>query len=211
MDGKILICNLAKGLIGEDTSQIFGVAVLTQLQLAAYRRARRVQEARKPFYLYVDEFQNFATLAFVQMLSESRKYGINLIMAEQSTSQQDDQRMVDTIMSNVGTVIAFRSGSPADEQILLPIFRPYLKEGDIANLASFQFYARISAIVSQEPVSGRTLLLNSKGNNKIAQHVIEASRKNYATKYSKEGSAKASEKKKAKRVTKKPKTVNLPE
>jgi len=210
LDGKILICNLAKGLIGEDTSQVFGVAILTQLQLAAYRRARRSQTDRKPFYLYVDEFQNFATVAFVQMLSESRKYGINLIMAEQSTSQQDDQRMVDTILSNVGTVIAFRSGSPSDERILLPIFKPYLKEGDIANLPSFHFYARMSAIVSQEPVSGVTLLLKDEGSEETAQHAIEASQANYATKYSKVA-PKTKLEEKPRRRTKRIKAVELPD
>lgn len=185
LDGKILICNLSKGLIGEDTSQLFGISILTQLQLAAYRRAKQQQAERKPFYLYVDEFQNFATTSFVQMLSESRKYGIYLTMAEQSTSQQDDQRMVNTILANVGTVISFRTGNPADEQLLLPLFKPALEEGDIANLPSYNFYARMSALISQEPVSGETILLDDLGSAEMANQVIEASRKNYATKYTK--------------------------
>ena len=73
-EGKILICNFSKGLIGEDTSELFGITVLAKLQLASLRRARMKQANRRPFYLYVDEFQNFATQSFVQMLSESRKY-----------------------------------------------------------------------------------------------------------------------------------------
>ena len=183
LDGKILICNFAKGLIGEDTSELFGIATLAKLQLAAYRRVRKQQADRKPFYLYVDEFQNFATMSFVQMLSEARKYRLFLTMAEQSTSQQDDQRMVNTILANVGTVICFRSGNPADEKLLLPLFRPYVEEGDIANLPTHHFYARMSAILSQEPVSCETLLLEDEGSAETAEQAIAASRKNYATRY----------------------------
>lgn len=72
-NGKILICNFSKGLIGEDTSELFGITILAKLQLASLRRARIAQADRRPFYLYVDEFQNFATTSFVQMLSEARK------------------------------------------------------------------------------------------------------------------------------------------
>ncbi len=180
LDGKILICNFAKGLIGEDTSELFGISTLAKLQLAAYRRVKQKRADRKPFYLYVDEFQNFATMSFVQMLSEARKYRVFLTMAEQSTSQQDDQRMVNTILANVGTVVCFRSGSPADEQLILPLFSPYIQEGEIANLATYNFYARISAVLSQEPVSGETLLLENSGSEMIAQSAISASRANYA-------------------------------
>ena len=157
-NGKILICNFSKGLVGEDTSELFGIAVLAKLQLAALRRARLPQKDRIPFYLYVDEFQNFATPSFTQMLSEARKYKLFLTMAEQSTSQQDDYRMVDVILANVGTVISFRSGNPSDEKKLLPYFKPYLEEGDIASLPSFNFYIRISAVKIQEGFSGETLV-----------------------------------------------------
>ena len=183
LDGKILICNFAKGLIGEDTSELFGIATLAKLQLAAYRRVKTRQENRKPFYLYVDEFQNFATMSFVQMLSEARKYKVFLTMAEQSTSQQEDLRMVNTILANVGTVICFRSGNPADERLILPLFRPYIDEGEIANLPTFNFYARMSAVLSQEPVSGGTIVLEDNGSEDIAEQVIAASRANYAKKY----------------------------
>ncbi|EDK72729.1 type I site-specific restriction-modification system R (restriction) subunit [candidate division TM7 genomosp. GTL1] len=116
LDGKILICNFSKGLLGEDTSELFGIAILAKIQLASLRRARLKQADRRPFYLYVDEFQNFATPSFVQMLSEARKYKLYLTMAEQTTSQQDEQQMVNVILANVGTVICFRSGNPSDEQ-----------------------------------------------------------------------------------------------
>lgn len=183
LDGKILICNFSKGLLGEDTSELFGISVLAKIQMAALRRARIKQADRRPFYLYVDEFQNFATQSFVQMLSESRKYKLFLTMAEQSTSQQDDQKMVNIILANVGTVVCFRTGNPADEKLLLPLFSPYLEEGAIANLPPYNFYIRASAIKSQEPFSGETLLLDSPSNEEVANQVIEASRKQYAKEY----------------------------
>jgi len=182
-DGKILICNFAKGSLGEDTSELFGITILAKLQLAALKRARLEQEDRRPFYIYVDEFQNFATMSFVQMLSEARKYQIFLTMAEQSTSQQEQQRLVHIILANVGTVISFRTSNPADEQLLLPLFRPYVDQGEIANLPSYNFYMRISTLTPQEPFSGETLLLPSKGDPEAAIRVIVASRANYATAY----------------------------
>ncbi len=180
--GKILICNFSKGLIGEDTSELFGITVLAKLQLASLRRARLKQSERRVFHLYVDEFQNFATASFVQMLSESRKYKLFMTMAEQSTSQQKDQKMVDIILANVGTVICFRTGNPQDERLLLPLFSPYIDEGEISNQPPYNFYARLSAAQSQEPLSGQTLLIEDEGNNDIAIVVIENSRLMYAKK-----------------------------
>lgn len=182
LDGKILICNFSKGLIGEDTSELFGIAVLAKLQLASLQRARVKQADRKPFYLYVDEFQNFATPSFVQMLSEARKYKLYLTMAEQSTSQQDDQQMVNVILANVGTVICFRSGNPADEKLILPLFQPYIEEGEIANLPSYNFYMRIAAQNSQEPFSGETMLLDNISSNTNALLARKSSRRLYAAK-----------------------------
>lgn len=176
LDGKILICNLAKGLIGEDTSELFGISILAKLQLAAYQRVKTKRDDRRPFYIYVDEFQNFATMSFVQLLSEARKYKVFLTMAEQSTSQQEEQRMVNTIFANVGTVICFRSGNPADETMVLPLFQPYVQAGEIANLPTYNFYARLAAIHSQEPMSGETLLLESTRSDAVAERVIETSR-----------------------------------
>jgi hypothetical protein len=179
LDGKILICNLSKGLLGEDTSELFGIAILAKIQLAALRRARTKQTERRPFYLYVDEFQNFATPSFVQMLSEARKYKLFLTMAEQSTSQQEDLRTVNIILANVGTVICFRSGNPADERMVLPLFMPYVTEGEVANLPSYNFFMRVAAITAQEPFSGETLLLEDGGNEVVSERVTERSRRNY--------------------------------
>lgn len=179
-EGKILICNFSKGLLGEDTSTLFGTTILAKLQLASLRRARMEAADRKSFYLYVDEFQNFATMSFVQMLSEARKYKLFLTMAEQSTSQQDQQRLVDIILANVGTVICFRSGSPADERLVLPLFSPYIEQGEIANLPAYSFYARVAAVQPQEPMSGMTILLNSAGDIESAERIIESSQDRYA-------------------------------
>jgi hypothetical protein len=179
LDGKILICNFSKGLLGEDTAELFGISVLAKIQLASLRRARQKQADRKPYYLYVDEFQNFATPSFVQMLSEARKYKLYLTMAEQSTSQQEDQQMVNVILANVGTVICFRSGNPADEKLVLPLFQPYIDEGEIANLDSYNFYARIAASKAQEPLSGETVVLVDEPHN-FVKHIVTSSRKLYA-------------------------------
>ena len=181
-DGKILICNFSKGLLGEDTSELFGITVLAKLQLASLRRARLEQSKRRPFYLYVDEFQNFATTSFVQMLSEARKYKLFLTMAEQSTSQQSDQQMVSIIMANVGTVITFRTGNPQDERVLLPLFSPYIEQGEISNLPAFNFYAKLSAVKAQEPLSGQTLLLSDDGDIKTRTAIVEHSRSVFAKK-----------------------------
>ncbi len=179
--GKILICNFSKGLLGEDTSTLFGTTVLAKLQVASLRRARLAIADRRAMYLYVDEFQNFATTAFVQMLSEARKYRLFLTMAEQSTSQQDQQRLVDIILANVGTVICFRSGSPADERLILPLFSPFIDQGEIANLPAYNFYCRIAAINAQEPMSGTTVLLNTPGSTDLANLAIDTSRRQYTT------------------------------
>jgi hypothetical protein len=151
------------------------------LQLASLRRARLAQTNRNPYYLYVDEFQNFATMSFVQMLSEARKYKLFLTMAEQSTSQQDQQRLVDIILANVGTVVCFRSGSPADERLVLPLFSPYIDQGEIANLPAYSYYVRIAAVHSQEPMSGVTVLLDNDGSGEAADKAIQSSRSKYAS------------------------------
>ena len=92
------------------------------------------------------------------MLSEARKYKVYLTMAEQSTQQQDDQKLVNIILANVGTVVVFRTGSPKDEELLLPLFEPYIEKGEISNLPAYNFYCRITGIDSQEPMSGETMV-----------------------------------------------------
>ncbi len=181
--GKILICNFSQGNMGEDTARLLGTTILTKIQQAALRRARLPKSKRKPFYLYVDEFQNFATLSFIKMLSEGRKYGLYVTIAEQSTSQQDDRNIVNVIFANVTTTICFRTANPVDEQLMLAQFSPYVEKGDIPNLPRYQFYIKISAINSEDPFSGETMFIETPKDKKKFEALIEASRKNWAIVY----------------------------
>ncbi len=103
-------------------------------------------------------------------------------MAEQSTSQQDQQRLVDIILANVGTVVVFRSGSPADERLVLPLFMPFIQQGEIANLPAYSYYVRISAVYAQEPMSGVTAVVDGTGSKSIAKRVMRSSRELFAKK-----------------------------
>jgi hypothetical protein len=181
---KILICNLSKGNMGEDTSEVMGIMILNKIQLAALKRVRKKQQARNSFYLYVDEFQNFATPSFVQMLSEARKYGLNLTMAEQSTSQQKDKNLVQIVLANTGTVVTFRSANPQDEDLLIPQYRPYIDYGEIANLPSFHFYMKMAAIRPEEPFSGETTPITVKEDKDKRERFVQSSREHYAIVYS---------------------------
>lgn len=182
-DGKILLCNVAKGKIGEDTSEVMGIVIMTKLQLAALKRARVSMNQRRDFYLYVDEFQNFATPAFSQILSEARKYRLNATLAHQTTSQLENQSLVNITLANTGTVICFRTANPEDERLILPQFRPYIERGEIASLPSFKFYMKISAIHPEEPFSGETLLTQVNPNYQKVKKVIASSRNLYTKKY----------------------------
>lgn len=184
-DGKILLCNLSKGKIGEDNSGVFGVLIMAKIQLAALKRARMKQEDRKDFYLYVDEFQNFATPAFAQILSEARKYRLGAILAHQTTSQLEETSLVNVTLANTGTVICFRTANPEDERMILPQFRPYIEQGEIASLPSYRFYMRLGALNPEEPFSGVTVPVEIVENNKRIQEVIDSSRSTYALQYKK--------------------------
>lgn len=125
-DGKILIVNLAKGKIGEDAAALLGAMLVSKIGLAALSRADVPEETRRDFYLYLDEFQNFTTLSFTSMLSELRKYRVNLILAHQYLAQLD-LAIKSAILGNVGTIIAFRVGMEDAEIIakeFYPVFAP---------------------------------------------------------------------------------------
>ncbi len=128
-EGKILIVNLSRGLMGEDNAGILGSLVVTKIQLAAMGRADMPEAQRIPFYLYVDEFQNFATESFATILSEARKYGLNLTVANQYISQMGEE-VRGAVFGNVGTVMSFRV-SPDDAPFLQKYFEP---EFEAANL-----------------------------------------------------------------------------
>jgi len=201
-EGKILLCNLAKGKIGEDNSSVFGVLIMAKIQLAALKRARMKPEDRKDFYLYVDEFQNFATPAFAQILSEARKYRLGAILAHQTTSQLEDISLVNITLANTGTVICFRTANPEDERMILPQFQPYITQGEIASLPSYHFYMRLGALNPEEPFSGVTVPVKIEYSQNRVDEVIDSSRKLYAKKYagSVDVSIKPKEKQSSKRV-----------
>ncbi len=178
-EGKILLCNLSKGKIGEDNSSVFGVLIMAKIQLAALKRARMKQEDRKDFYLYVDEFQNFATPAFAQILSEARKYRLGAILAHQTTSQLEDTSLVNVTLANTGTVICFRTANPEDERMILPQFRPYIEQGEIASLPSYHFYMRLGALNPEEPFSGTTIPVRIDYDQDKVFKVIQSSRDLY--------------------------------
>jgi hypothetical protein len=182
-EGKVLLCNLSKGKIGEDNSSVFGVLIMAKIQLAALKRARMKPEDRKDFYLYVDEFQNFATPAFAQILSEARKYRLSAILAHQTTSQIEEDSLVNVTLANTGTVICFRSANPEDERLILPQFRPYVEQGEIANLPSYHFYMKLGALNPEEPFSGVTIPVHIEYSQNRINEVIESSRKLYTKQY----------------------------
>ncbi|MDO5451731.1 MAG: type IV secretion system DNA-binding domain-containing protein, partial [Candidatus Saccharibacteria bacterium] len=148
-EGKILVVNLSKGLIGEDNAAILGAFIVTKVQLAAMSRSDIPNVAdRRPFYLYVDEFQNFATDSFAVILSEARKYGLNLTVANQYVAQMTDS-VRDAVFGNVGTTISFRV-SADDAPILAKQFEPTFDESDIIQLNNRHFV--ISMIINGEKV-----------------------------------------------------------
>ncbi|MBU0570165.1 type IV secretion system DNA-binding domain-containing protein [Patescibacteria group bacterium] len=181
--GKILLCNLSKGKIGEDNSKVFGAVMMAKLQLAALKRARIPMNKRKDFYLYVDEFQNFASESFAQILSEARKYKLNAVLAHQTTSQLEDKSLVNVTLANTGTVICFRTANPEDERLILPQFRPSVELGEIASLPSYRFYMRLGALNPEEPFSGETILIEIIEDKNRVDEIINSSRKQYAIKY----------------------------
>ncbi|MFA4996423.1 MAG: DUF87 domain-containing protein [Patescibacteria group bacterium] len=182
---KILLCNLAEGKLGEDTSMLLGATVIAKIHQAAVRRARISATNRKPFYLFVDEFQNFATSSFTKLLSGGRKFGLRITIAEQSTSQQDNKNITNVVLANTGTVICFRTASPVDEELMLSQFAPQVVQGDIGNLLRYRFYMRLAAVEPEAPFSGETIPITTPKDSKKVEQIIEASRKNYATEYAK--------------------------
>jgi hypothetical protein len=162
--------------------------VLAKLKIAAERRSSQLEAKRKPFYVYVDEFQNFATTPFVKMLSASRKYKLFLTIAEQSTAQQEEQRLTEAILANVSTIVCFGLGSKADEQLLVSRFEPWLETGNLLNQPAYSFYLRVKAVEPMEPVSGETIILPpEQASDDRAAAVITVSRQNYAIEWKKAG------------------------
>lgn len=178
-EGKILIVNLSKGLIGEDNAAILGSFIVTKIQLAAMSRQDIPNiEDRRPFYLYVDEFQNFATDSFATILSEARKYGLNLTVANQYISQMSDT-MRDAVFGNVGTMISFRV-SADDSPILSKQFEPNFEALDLLQMHNRNFVINMVISGEKSPAfSGRTLNLPPPQADNTAQ-IVENTRLHYS-------------------------------
>ena len=179
-DEKILIMNLSKGLIGEDTSALLGAMLITRLQLAAMSRVDIPEEERKDFYLYVDEFQNFATEAFANILSEARKYRLDLILAHQYITQMEEI-VRDAVFGNVGTMISFRVGAQ-DAEYLEKEFVPEFGVQDLVNLSFAQIYLKLMIDgVASRPFSAATLAPFDKQDESYREKIIKSSRERYAS------------------------------
>lgn len=178
---KILIMNLSKGRIGEDSSALLGAMMITKIQLAAMGRVDIPEETRKDFYLYVDEFQNFATESFANILSEARKYRLNLILANQYVTQIDE-KVRDAIFGNAGTIIAFRVGA-VDSEFLEKEFAPVFVATDIVNLAKYNIYLKLMIDgIAGDAFSATTLPpVYIEDTMENEEKIIAFSRERYAT------------------------------
>jgi len=182
-EGKIFIVNLSKGLVGEENSQFLGLLLVPKLLSAAMSRADMPEEQRRDFYLYVDEFQNFATDDFSQILSEARKYRLNLVVGNQYISQIDE-RIRDAVFGNVGSIVSFKVGVN-DAQYLQNEFAPTFDQNDLVNLESINAYIKL--LVDGEyppPFSMYTHLKYApydanKADAQVAQTIKELSRLKY--------------------------------
>jgi hypothetical protein len=154
--GKILLVNLAKGKIGEDSAALLGAMLVSKIGQTALSRADMPESDRRDCFVFLDEFQNFATLSFAGMLSELRKYRVNLVLSHQYLSQLDLQ-IRDAILGNAGTIVSFRLGL-ADAEILEKEFYPEFEAADLINLPNYSIYLKlmIDGVVSK-PFSAETL------------------------------------------------------
>ena len=155
-EGRILLVNLAKGRIGEDAASLLGALLVTSLSIAALNRAEVIEEERRDFYVYLDEFHTFTTLSLATMLSELRKYHVGLILAHQYLRQLDPQ-VREAILGNIGTFISFRVGV-SDALILEREFSPEISALDLMRLPNYHIYLKlmVEGVVSS-PFSGQTL------------------------------------------------------
>lgn len=158
--GKILLLNLSQGKLGEDTTALLGAMFITKIQLTAMQRVEIAEEERRDFYLYVDEFQNFATTSFIKILSEARKYHLNLIMANQYIGQVDEE-IQKAIFGNVGTMITFVVGA-RDAGLLGKEFGSKFAEDELVALGQYEILLKMAIKgVTSEPFYAATLPLPS--------------------------------------------------
>lgn len=178
--GKILLVNLAKGELTETNSRFMGMFLLGALQAAVLGRARNSEASRRPFFLYVDEFQNVATENFISLVSEGRKFGLGLVLANQFISQVRNRRITDSVLGNVGTLMTFRLG-PADAEAIEREMYPEVRFSDLVNLPNHRAY--VKPLMHGEPSSSflaETTLPTHPYRPQTAEAVLALSRKKYA-------------------------------
>ena len=178
--GKIVLINLSKGKIGEDNASMIGSLLVTKFQIDAMARADMKPEDRRPFYLYIDEFQNFATDSFATILSEARKYKLSLIMANQYTSQLLET-IRDAIFGNIGSIFSFTIGYD-DAKVISSQFKEMVTTNDLISLPRFTAYTRMMINgVTSDPFSMKTMPLpRPEGSHEQTKKIIEQSRQRYA-------------------------------
>jgi hypothetical protein len=179
---KIILCNLAKGILGEEDAKFLGLILIPKVLAAAMSRQNMPMKQRPDFFLYVDEFQNFATEDFAVILSEARKYRLNLTVANQYISQIDEE-VKNAVFGNVGTMISFRIGG-TDASFLQHEFVPTFNESDLTNIEKYHVY--IKTIVNNEPVPSFSMSLikdmesqEARKNPKLAEMIKQLSRLKY--------------------------------
>ena len=176
-DGKILIANLSQGKLGEDNAALIGAMLITKFQLAAMNRVDRAESERRDFYLYVDEFQNFATTSFIKILSEARKYKLNLTMANQYMAQIPIE-VQKAILGNAGSIISFTIGAD-DARIIMKEFGEVFTDKDLVNLENYQIAVRLMVdAMSGRAFVARTLPLPASANQN-RDTVIRVSRERW--------------------------------
>jgi len=173
-EGKILLANLSTGRIGEDNSALLGSMLITKVQLAAMGRTDIAEADRRDFYLYVDEFQNFATDSFATILSEARKYRLNLVMINQYVSQMPET-VADAVFGNVGTMIAFRVGA-GDAEKLKTEFQPVFDVNDLVNQPNRHIYIKMAIDGVTMPAFSAGTLPPPQEKYNLSQQVIDRSR-----------------------------------
>ena len=175
--GKILILNLSQGKLGEDNAALLGAMFITKMQLAAMNRVNLPEGERKDFYLYVDEFQNFATTSFIKILSEARKYRLDLILANQYVGQVDET-VQKAIFGNAGTLISFVIGAQ-DANVLSREFGQWYKEEELVSLGAYQIVIKLAIDnLTSLPFHATTLPL-PKSKNQNKEKVIKVSKERY--------------------------------
>lgn len=188
-EGKILLVNLSKGKIGDINAQLLGLIFVNKISMAAMSRADIPEKQRRDFYLYVDEFQNFATDAFADILSEARKYHLSLIMAHQYIAQlqttqnyEKQSKLRDAVFGNVGTMMSFKVGAE-DAEYLAKEYAPLLSEQDIIGVANYKAYVKLNIDnTTSRPFSMETIWDESGRSDRVAEIVKKYSQMKYGRK-----------------------------